>query len=70
MIAVYAGVALRNARQGSGIGLFLAALYTLLYAILQMEDYALLMGTALIVIMLGALMVVSRNLAHEKELRQ
>ena len=35
-----------------------------------MEDYALLMGTALIVIMLGALMVVSRNLAHEKELRQ
>jgi len=40
----------------------LVALYALLYAILQMEDYALLMGTALVVVMLGALMVVSRNL--------
>jgi inner membrane protein len=31
---------------------------------LQMEDYALLMGTALLLVMLAALMVVSRNLAR------
>ena len=36
----------------------------MLYTILQMEDYALLMGTALILVMLAALMVVSRNLAR------
>ena len=62
MISAYAGAALRSVRQGGGVGLLLVALYALLYAILQMEDYALLMGTALVVIMLGALMVVSRNM--------
>lgn len=67
MIAVYAAAALRSPGQGAGIGLLLAALYILLYAILQMEDYALLMGTALVLIMLGALMVVSRKLAYEAE---
>ena len=45
-----------------GIGVLLVALYSLLYTILQMEDYALLMGTALLLVMLAALMVVSRNL--------
>ena len=48
------------------MGLLLTALYSLLYAILQMEDYALLMGTALVLVMLGVLMVVSRNLAFER----
>ncbi len=62
MISVYAGAALRSVRQGGGVAFLLVALYALLYAILQMEDYALLMGTALVVVMLGALMVVSRNL--------
>lgn len=62
MISMYSGAALRSIRQGGGVGLLLVALYALLYAILQMEDYALLMGTVLVVIMLGALMVVSRNM--------
>lgn len=39
------------------MGVLLTALYTLLYAILQMEDYALLMGTALVLVALAALMV-------------
>ena len=47
-----------------GIGVLLVALFSLLYTILQMEDYALLMGTALLLVMLAALMVVSRNLAR------
>ena len=42
----------------------LVALYSLLYTILQMEDYALLMGTALLLVMLAASWVVSRNLAR------
>ena len=63
MIAAYSGVAMRSPRRGAGIAALLGALYTLLYAILQMEDYALLMGTALILVMLGVLMAVSRNMA-------
>lgn len=60
------GAALRNLKEGLGVGVLLTALYTLLYAILQMEDYALLMGTALVLVALAALMVVSRNLAFEQ----
>lgn len=66
MISFYAGAALRNIREGLGVCALLTALYAMLYAILQMEDYALLMGTALVLVMLGALMVVSRNLAFER----
>lgn len=62
MVALYAGTAMGHAKYGWGIGVFCVGLYTLLYALLQMEDYALLMGTALVVIMLGALMYVSRNM--------
>ena len=66
MIAVYVGAALRSLKEGLGVGVLLTALYTLLYAILQMEDYALPMGTALVLVVLAALMVVSRNLAFEQ----
>ena len=66
MIALYVGAALRNIKEGMGVGVLLTALYTLLYAILQMKDYALLMGTALVLVALGALMAVSRNLAVER----
>ena len=53
-----------NYKKATRIGVLLVALYSLLYTILQMEDYALLMGTALLLVMLAALMVVSRNLAR------
>lgn len=62
MVALYAGTAMGHSKYGWGIGVFCVGLYTLLYALLQMEDYALLMGTALVIIMLGALMYVSRNM--------
>ena len=64
MVSAYVGAALRSVKEGLGIGGLLLVLYTLLYTILQMEDYALLMGAALILVMLAALMVVSRNLAR------
>lgn len=66
MIAIYTGAALRSGKEGAGVGVLLTALYILLYAILQMEEYALLMGTTLVLVMLGALMLVTRNLAVEK----
>ena len=66
MTSLYVGAALRSVRQGLGIAVLLGALYALLYTILQMEDYALLMGTALILVMLAALMVVSRNLGRTR----
>ena len=66
MTSLYVGAALRSVRQGLGIAVLLAALYALLYTILQMEDYALLMGTALILVVLAALMVVSRNLGRAR----
>lgn len=62
MNGLYVGAALHSVRQGCGVGVLLLALYMLLYAILQMEDYALLMGTMLVLLMLGVLMVASRNL--------
>lgn len=65
MIAAYTAAAFRSKRHGGGVGVLLVALYALLYAILQLEDYALLMGTALVVIMLAALMIVSRNLKKD-----
>lgn len=61
----YVGAAARSAKQGAGVGVLLTGLYTLLYAILQMEDYALLMGTGLVLVMLAALMVVSRHVNTE-----
>lgn len=69
MIAAYTAAAFRSVRHGGGVGVWLVALYALLYAILQLEDYALLMGTALVVIMLAALMVVSRNLENDRNIR-
>lgn len=66
MTSLYVGAALRSVRQGLGIAVLLAALYVLLFTILQMEDYALLMGTALILVVLAALMVVSRNLGRAR----
>lgn len=63
MNGLYVGSALHSVRQGCGVGVLLLALYMLLYAILQMEDYALLMGTMLVLLMLSVLMVASRNLS-------
>jgi inner membrane protein len=43
-------------------GGLLSALYVLLYGILQLEDYALLMGTGLLLVVLMALMYLTRHL--------
>jgi len=44
------------------MGGLLALLYAALFSLLRMEDFALLMGTGLVLVMMGALMFVTRNL--------
>jgi len=62
MIASYIGAAFRSLRHGAIMAFLLAILYVTLYILLQLEDYALLMGTAIILIMAGVLMFVTRRI--------
>ena len=62
MITLYTGAALRSwARAGIVLAL-LSTLYTLLFSLLHMEDYALLMGTALLLAVVSVLMYLTRDL--------
>ncbi|WP_421783767.1 inner membrane CreD family protein [Kiloniella litopenaei] len=47
---------------GLAIGVLLSALYGFLYSILQMEDYALTMGSGLLLTVLLVMMYMTRNL--------
>jgi len=62
LITIYTGTALKNWSRASVIFVLLSALYTVLYSLLQLEDYALLMGTMLLLSVLIVLMYVTRNL--------
>jgi len=62
MIAAYTGAVLRSAKRGVGIVVLLTGLYAILYSLLQLEDYALLLGIALLVGVIATLMLVTRNL--------
>jgi inner membrane protein len=57
----YAASALRVWTRGLGFGAGLAALYGLLFGLLSAEDYALLMGSILVFVVLGLFMVLTRN---------
>ncbi len=61
-ISLYVWFANRNLRHAGMIFLLLAALYAILYSLLQMEDYALLMGTGLLLFVLLVLMWITRNM--------
>ncbi|MFK7889440.1 MAG: cell envelope integrity protein CreD [Granulosicoccus sp.] len=62
MITVYTAAVLKSFARGLVIFALLCALYAILYSLLQLEDYALLMGTALLVVIIAALMIITRNL--------
>ncbi len=62
LITIYTGAALKNWTRAGVIFVLLSALYTVLYSLLQLEDYALLMGTMLLLFVLIVLMYVTRNL--------
>ena len=65
MIAGYVSLVTRHLATTAVIGGVLALLYSSLYTILQLDAYSLLLGTALLLILLGALMVATRNLNRE-----
>lgn len=67
MNSLYIASAQRSRIRGGIMALLLAALYTLLYTLLRMEDHALLIGTIIVLIALGALMFLTRNLPVQGE---
>lgn len=66
MIAAYVSAVLRSLKRGVGVAIMLSALYAILYSLLRLEDYALLLGTGLLVVVIMVLMLVTRNLQREK----
>ncbi|OIO56577.1 MAG: cell envelope integrity protein CreD [Alphaproteobacteria bacterium CG_4_10_14_0_2_um_filter_63_37] len=62
MISGYAASALGSIKKGGIVLVLLAGLYLFLYSLLQMEDYALLMGTLLLTSVLAVLMFLTRKL--------
>ncbi len=62
MITCYTAAALRSAVRATIIFVLLIGLYTLLYSLLQLEDYALLMGTGLLLAVVIVLMYVTRHM--------
>lgn len=66
LISVYVGTA--TGSRGRGVFLFalLGALYGLLYALLRMEDYALLVGSIVLASVLALLMYLTRGLTVER----
>lgn len=62
LLTFYICSILRDFKWGLVFGGFIATLYTLLYVILNSEDHALLLGSCLVFIALGLVMVMTRHL--------
>lgn len=65
MLGIYTGFVMGKILYGIGISGVMVGLYAVLYSILQMEDYALLIGTFLLLIFLGLGMFITRKLHKE-----
>lgn len=61
LLSIYVGGMLGNSKHGAMFGGCLIILYSLLFGLLQAESYALLMGTLLCFVVLGLVMVLTRN---------
>ncbi|GMO61163.1 MAG: cell envelope integrity protein CreD [Rickettsiales bacterium] len=66
MISLYISSALKNKKIGLVNGLILAVLYTILYLMVSDADYALLIGTAILLATIGAIMWETREINTEK----
>ncbi|MGV7106744.1 cell envelope integrity protein CreD [Flavobacterium sp. U410] len=62
MLLLYAVSVLKNRKYAAFISLALTALYSFIYVIIQLEDYALLVGSIGLFIILGTIMYVSRKI--------
>lgn len=61
LITFYSHNILQNKKLTCTIGSFLTILYVVLYALLQSSDYALLMGSLLLFVLLGTVMYITRK---------
>ena len=66
LISLYALAAIRNLFRSAIVAFLLAGLYAMLYSLLKLEDYALLAGTILLLIILAVMMYLTRNIGTEK----
>ncbi len=64
--SLYLKAVTKNKNYGLGMFVFLTGIYTVLYAILQMEQYALITGTALLMLVLYTMMYLTRNIENFK----
>ena len=62
MITLYMGAIMRDRKVGLLIGCLLAVLYAFIYILLQIESYALLVGSVALFALLGAAMAASRKI--------
>ena len=62
MITLYTMATLKDVKRTAVIFVLLSSLYIVLYSLLQLEDYALLMGTLLLLLVVMVLMFITRNL--------
>ena len=62
MITLYSISILKNRKFPMFIGASMTALYSFIYVIIQMEDYALLVGSIGLFLILGAVMYFSRKI--------
>ncbi len=65
MITLYAYAAIRHLGRTAFIALLLTGLYSILYSLLKLEDYALLVGTVLLLAILGVMMYLTRNIGKQ-----
>ncbi len=66
MNGLYVGAALASRSKGALMGGLLTILYAVLFSLLRMEDFSLLMGTGLLLVMMGALMFATRKLPQAR----
>ena len=64
MISLYAWAAIRSIGRTAIISVLLIGLYSMLYSMLNLEDYALLAGTILLLAILAVMMYLTRNVGR------
>ena len=65
--SLYIKAVTKNSKYGVGMLAFLSGIYAVLYSILKMEQYALITGTLLLMIVLYVMMYITRNIESFEE---
>ncbi len=66
MVCGYVGAALKAIKPTIGLAIFMGAVYAVMYALLRLEDYALLAGTAILLVLMVVVMRVTLKLNQKK----